>query len=83
MVVTRLQQTGGISLGKTTTSEFGWKGCSESPLTGISHNPWKEGMNAGGSSAGAVICAAAEMGPLHRESDEAGSIRVPAGFCGV
>ena len=83
VVVTRLQQAGGISLGKTTTPEFGWKGCSESPLTGISHNPWKEGMNAGGSSTGAAICAAAGMGPLHQGSDGAGSIRMPAGFCGV
>ena len=56
VVVTRLQEAGGISLGKTTTPEFGWKGCSESPLTGISHNPWKKGMNAGGSSTGAAIC---------------------------
>ena len=83
LVVTRLQEAGGISLGKTVTPEFGWKGCSESPLTGISHNPWKHGMNAGGSSTGAAICAAAGMGPLHQGSDGAGSIRMPAGFCGV
>ena len=61
VMVTRLQQAGGISLVKTTTPEFGWKGCSESPLTGISHNPWKKGMNAGGSSTGAAICAAAAL----------------------
>ena len=83
LVVTRLQEAGGISLGKTVTPEFGWKGCSESPLTGISHNPWKHGMNAGGSSTGAAICAAAGMGPLHQGSDGGGSIRMPAGFCGV
>ena len=42
--VTRLQDAGAIVIGKTTTSEFGWKGVSESPLTGITHNPWKYGL---------------------------------------
>jgi len=40
-------------------------------------------MNAGGSSAGAAVCAAAGMGPLHQGSDGAGSVRMPAAFCGV
>jgi aspartyl-tRNA(Asn)/glutamyl-tRNA(Gln) amidotransferase subunit A len=40
-------------------------------------------MNAGGSSTGAAICAAAGIGPIHQGSDGAGSIRMPAGFCGV
>ena len=83
VVVTRLADAGGISLGKTTVPEFGWKGCGDSPVTGVSHNPWKHGMNAGGSSTGAAICAAAGIGPLHQGSDGAGSIRMPAGFCGV
>ena len=82
-VVPRLKSEGAIILGKTTTSEFGWKGVSESPLTGITHNPWKHGMNAGASSAGAGAAAAAGMGPLHQGSDGAGSIRMPAHFCGV
>lgn len=81
--VERLAAAGAISIGKTTVPEFGWKGCSQSPLTGISHNPWKHGMNAGGSSTGAAICAAAGIGPIHQGSDGAGSIRMPAGFCGV
>ena len=81
--VARLSAAGAISLGKTTTSEFGWSGVSRSPLTGITHNPWKHGMNAGASSAGAGACAAAGIGPLHQGSDGAGSIRMPAGFCGV
>jgi len=82
-VVTRLRDAGAISIGKTTVSEFGWKACSDSPLTGVSHNPWKHGMNAGASSTGAAICAAAGIGPIHQGSDGAGSIRLPAGFCGV
>ncbi len=82
-VVPRLKAEGAIILGKTTTSEFGWKGVSESPLTGITHNPWKFGMNAGASSAGAGAASAAGFGPLHQGSDGAGSIRMPAHFCGV
>ena len=81
--VTRLREAGAISLGKTTTPEVGWKGCGDSPLTGVSHNPWQHGMNAGGSSTGAAICAAAGIGPIHQGSDGAGSIRMPAAFCGV
>ncbi len=82
-MVTRLRDEGAIVLGKTTTSEFGWTGVSRSPLTGITHNPWKQGFNAGASSAGAGAAAAAGFGPLHQGSDGAGSIRMPAHFCGV
>jgi len=81
--VERLRAAGAISIGKTTVSELGWKGVSQSPLTGITHNPWKRGMNAGASSAGAAVCAAAGIGPMHQGSDGAGSIRMPASFCGV
>ncbi len=82
-IVPRLKNEGAIILGKTTTSEFGWKGVSQSPLTGITHNPWKFGYNAGASSAGAGAATAAGFGPLHQGSDGAGSIRMPAHFCGV
>ncbi len=81
--VTRIKQAGGIVLGKTTTPEFGWKGVSQSPLTGITSNPWRLGYNAGASSAGAGVGAAAGYGPLHQGSDGAGSIRMPSHFCGV
>ena len=82
-IVSRLKHEGAIILGKTTTSEFGWTGVSRSPLTGITHNPWRFGFNAGASSAGAGAAAAAGFGPLHQGSDGAGSIRMPAHFCGV
>ncbi|HET8997409.1 MAG TPA: amidase [Acetobacteraceae bacterium] len=82
-MVPRLRDEGAIILGKTTTSEFGWTGVSRSPLTGITHNPWKHGYNAGASSAGAGAAAAAGFGPLHQGSDGAGSIRMPSHFCGV
>jgi len=82
-MVPRLRAEGAIVLGKTTTSEFGWTGVSHSPLTGITHNPWKYGYNAGASSAGAGAACAAGFGPLHQGSDGAGSIRMPSHFCGV
>ena len=82
-IVPRLQGEGAIVIGKTTTPEFGWKGVSQSPLTGITHNPWKHGLNAGASSAGAGAAAAAGFGPLHQGSDGAGSIRMPSHFCGI
>ncbi len=81
--VARLRAAGAIVIGKTTLSEFGWSGISRSPLTGITHNPWRHGLNAGASSAGAAAGAAAGYGPLHQGSDGAGSIRMPAALCGV
>ncbi len=81
--VPRLAAAGGIMVGKTTTPEFGWKGLGDSPLTGISRNPWNPAMTTGGSSAGAGAAAAAGLGPLHQGSDGAGSIRIPSAFCGV
>jgi aspartyl-tRNA(Asn)/glutamyl-tRNA(Gln) amidotransferase subunit A len=82
-MVTRLKDAGAYVLGKTTTSEFGWTGVSHSPLTGITHNPWKHGYNAGASSAGAGAASAAGYGPLHQGSDGAGSVRMPSHFCGI
>jgi aspartyl-tRNA(Asn)/glutamyl-tRNA(Gln) amidotransferase subunit A len=73
----------GTLLGKTTTPERGWKGDSGNPLNGPCHNPWQHGWTAGGSSGGAAAAAVAAFGPLHQASDGAGSIRIPAGFCGA
>lgn len=81
--VTRLAAAGGVLLGKTTTPEFGWKGMGDSPLTGSTRNPWDPRMTTGGSSAGAGAAVAAGLGPIHQGSDGAGSIRIPAAFCGV
>ncbi len=82
-VVRRLKEAGGVMLGKTTTPEFGWKGLGDSPLTGITRNPWNTGTTTGGSSAGAGAATAAGLGPIHQGSDGAGSIRIPSGFCGI
>jgi aspartyl-tRNA(Asn)/glutamyl-tRNA(Gln) amidotransferase subunit A len=81
--VRRLHAAGGVMVGKTTTPEFGWKALGDSPLTGITRNPWNIEMTTGGSSAGAGAAAAAGLGPLHQGSDGAGSIRIPSGFCGI
>jgi aspartyl-tRNA(Asn)/glutamyl-tRNA(Gln) amidotransferase subunit A len=83
VVVERLRKAGAIVLGKTTTSEMAWSGLSFSPLTGTTHNPWGKGLNAGASSAGAGVAAAAGFGPLHLGSDGGGSIRMPCHFCSV
>src|SRR6266849_857655 len=81
--VARMREHGAIFLGKTNMPEFGWKGVTDSPLTGISRNPWNPAKTCGGSSGGAAIAAASGMGMINLGSDGAGSIRMPAGFCGV
>ena len=78
-----MRAAGGILLGKTNIPEFGWKGDSGNRVVGPTHNPWQIGRTAGGSSGGAAAAVAAGMGPLAQGSDGAGSIRIPACFCGV
>ena len=68
--------------GKTTTPEFGCKGETNSPLTGITRNPWDLSRTSGGSSGGTAAAVAAGIGPLSIGSDGAGSVRIPAAFCG-
>ncbi|HZP78643.1 MAG TPA: amidase [Pseudolabrys sp.] len=82
-VTARLREAGAVILGKTTTPEFGWKGVCDSPLTGITRNPWNPALTSGGSSGGAALAAAFRMGCLHVGTDGGGSIRIPAGFSGV
>ena len=81
--VARLREAGAVILGKTTTPEFGWKALGDSPLTGITRNPWDLSRTPGGSSAGAAAACAAGIGPLHLGSDGAGSIRIPCAFTGI
>jgi aspartyl-tRNA(Asn)/glutamyl-tRNA(Gln) amidotransferase subunit A len=81
--VERLRAAGGILLGKTTTPEFGWKGVTDSPVTGITRNPWNPERTPGGSSGGAAAQVAAGMGPLAIGTDGGGSIRIPAAFTGI
>jgi aspartyl-tRNA(Asn)/glutamyl-tRNA(Gln) amidotransferase subunit A len=79
----RLREHGAVLLGKTTTPEFGWKGVTDSPLTGITRNPWNPQKTPGGSSGGAAAAVAAGMGPLAVGTDGGGSIRIPCSFTGL
>lgn len=82
-ISTFLREAGAIFLGKTTSPEFGWKGVTDSPLYGITRNPWDTHMTSGGSSGGAAVAASLNLGVLHQGSDAGGSIRIPAGFTGT
>ena len=77
-----LREAGAVLLGKTTTPEFGCKGETNSPATGITRNPWNLAHTPGGSSGGAASAVAAGLGPLAVGTDGAGSVRIPAAFCG-
>jgi aspartyl-tRNA(Asn)/glutamyl-tRNA(Gln) amidotransferase subunit A len=79
----RLREHGAVLLGKTTTPEFGWKGVTDSPLTGITRNPWNPEKTPGGSSGGAAVAVATGMGAAAVGTDGGGSIRIPASFTGV
>jgi aspartyl-tRNA(Asn)/glutamyl-tRNA(Gln) amidotransferase subunit A len=81
--VARLREAGCVFLGMTTTPEFGWKGVTDSPLTGITRNPWDVTKTPGGSSGGSAAALAAGYGPLALGTDGGGSIRIPAGFTGT
>lgn len=81
--VAALRRAGAVIIGKTTTTEFGWKSPGDCPHTGITRNPRSLAHTPGGSSAGAGAAAAAGYGPLHIGTDAGGSIRIPAAWSGV
>jgi len=81
--VARLREHGAVLVGKTTTPEFGWKGVTDNPLTGITRNPWNPKLTPGGSSGGSTAAVAAGMGPLTVGTDGGGSIRIPCAFTGL
>jgi len=81
--VARLREAGAVLHGKTTTPEFGWKGVTDSPLTGITRNPRDPRKTPGGSSGGAAAAVASGMGPLAVGTDGGGSIRIPCAFTGL
>ena len=78
----RLREAGAVLLGKTATPEFGCKAETNSPLSGITRNPWDISKTPGGSSGGTAAAVAAGMGPISVGTDGAGSVRIPASFCG-
>ena len=75
--VERLKAAGAVLTCKTTTCESGYKLTADSPLTGITRNPWDLSRTSGGSSGGATAAVAAGCGPLGVGTDAVGSIRVP------
>ncbi|MGE0259691.1 MAG: amidase [Alphaproteobacteria bacterium] len=81
--VARLRDSGALFFGKTTTPEFGWKGMTDSPLSGVTRNPWDLERTPGGSSGGSAAAVLAGICPLAVGSDAGGSIRIPAAFCGI
>ena len=80
--VARLREAGAVLIGKTTSPEFGWKGVTDSPLTGITRNPWNREKTPGGSSGGSAAALVAGFCPLALGTDGGGSIRIPASFSG-
>ncbi len=81
--VERLRNAGVVLLGKSTTSEFGCKGVGDSPLTGVTRNPWNIKLTPGGSSCGAASMVAAGIVPYAIGTDGGGSIRIPAALTGL
>lgn len=81
--VARLRENGAVLFGKVTSPEFGWKGVTDSPRSGVTRNPWDLSRTSGGSSGGSAAAVAQGMGPWSVGTDGGGSIRIPAGFTGV
>lgn len=81
--VARLREAGAIVFAQTTSSEFGHKGVTDTPLHGVTRNPWSTDMTPGGSSGGAGAAAAAGLGPLAIGTDGGGSVRIPSSFNGL
>ncbi|HET7722447.1 MAG TPA: amidase, partial [Acidimicrobiales bacterium] len=83
-MLTRLFEGGGANpVGLTTASEFGGLNVSTTRLNGTTHNPWQHGRTAGGSSGGSAAAVAGGLVPIASGGDGGGSIRIPAGFCGL
>ena len=83
VAVGRLKAAGAVILGKTNTSEFGHKALTDNPLFGVTRNPWDLTRTPGGSSGGAAAAVASGLGPVALGTDGGGSVRIPAGFCGL
>src|SRR2546426_6826442 len=81
--VARLRAAGAIFVGRTNLPEFAWRGSTDNRLFGESRNPWDLTRTPGGSTGGGAAAVAAGLGPLALGSDGAGSIRIPASFCGL
>jgi aspartyl-tRNA(Asn)/glutamyl-tRNA(Gln) amidotransferase subunit A len=81
--VARLREAGAILYAQNTSPEYGFKGVTDSPLHGITRNPWNLDLTPGGSSGGSGAAVAAGLGPLAIGTDGGGSVRIPSAFCGL
>lgn len=81
--IARLREAGMLIFARTTMPDLGWKGVNDSPLTGVTRNPWNPAMTPGGSSGGAAVAVATGACPIATGGDGGGSIRMPACFTGV
>jgi aspartyl-tRNA(Asn)/glutamyl-tRNA(Gln) amidotransferase subunit A len=82
-VAAQLRSQAAVFFGKTNTPEFGWKPVTDSPLSGVTRNPWNLERTPGGSSGGSAAAVTAGICPLAVGTDAGGSIRIPAAFCGI
>ena len=82
-LVERLENRGGLVMGKSNTPEMGAGGNTFNAVFGMTRNPWNTSKNAGGSSGGAAVSLASGEVWLSHGSDLAGSLRTPAGYCAV
>ena len=82
-LVTRSKASGLVIMGKTNTPEFGLMGTTEPDEFGSVHNPWDLEMSSGGSSGGSAAAVAAGIVPMASGGDGGGSLRIPAGYCGL
>jgi aspartyl-tRNA(Asn)/glutamyl-tRNA(Gln) amidotransferase subunit A len=81
--VARLRAAGAIVIGKTATSEYGWSASTVSRVAAPTRNPWASDRSSGGSSGGSAAAVSAGLGVASIGTDGAGSVRIPAAFCGV
>jgi Asp-tRNA(Asn)/Glu-tRNA(Gln) amidotransferase A subunit family amidase len=83
VIVARLKAEGAIVIGKTTTPEFAFSSFTRSRRYGVTRNPWNLERTPGGSSGGSAVAVATGVVPLAEGTDMGGSVRIPAGACGV
>ena len=83
VVVQRMQAEGAVIVGKTTLPEFAFSSFCDSPLYGITRNPWDPTRTPGGSSGGSAVAVSTGSAMIGEGTDMGGSIRIPASFTGV